>query len=242
MRAILASIGIVVQKEFKELRSKPVFVVVLPIVSLAWTANLVVVTRYLSSLGLAGTTPLVLDGLVTYQAMAMFFVFSFMIIITLYYKEKKSGTMEYLLVSPIGPTTIWLGKSLFMFLWGMAFAIAGVLFGILGVNMSLPSDAALALPGAPATFFFLVVLPILGFLVSAIMGLIHLLSSGPALSSALFLLIGMGYLGITSARIRELAVTWPVVGAYVALASVLLIAVLVGARFLTRERIILAGT
>jgi len=90
-------------------------------------------------------------------------------------KEKVNGNIDSLLSTPLSPKTIWMAKSLSIFLPGWIIGIATTLIVVLTINLSaiIPATGRFILP-APVQFIGLLTNPLLFFGLTALTLLISL--------------------------------------------------------------------
>ncbi|MGQ9811737.1 MAG: ABC transporter permease [bacterium] len=157
----------------------------------------------------------------------------------LFSKEKMTGTIEWLLASPLRPRVIWLGKAAFLFLWGFGFALIFLLTSTIAayyqnqtLGLEIPilsrSYASLLLMALPCAAFSL--------LISAIS-----LVSRPRLVAFFTSLVAMAFIGLSSAMAR---ITGAFSARIASLAGMTIVSALLCAALipmLTRERILLSG-
>nr|MBA4405571.1 hypothetical protein [Nanoarchaeum sp.] len=232
---------IIVVKEFKEQRKKVVTFVIMAFILLVWVFNTIIITKSIQNIEVEKLLSHISNLLFTHQAFSFFFIICFMFSVSLFYKEKVSKTLESLLVTPLTPKMIWFGKSFFIFLIGVSFSYFGVFFCFITLNYFLNPSGSIVYPDAPSLFFFFAIFPPLSLILACLIGLINLLSSGSTISNVIFLLIGIGYMAITSAKADRMTMNWAIIFIYFAFLCILTVIVVIGSRFLTKERIIMSG-
>jgi hypothetical protein len=185
--------------------------------------------------------PLLIDNLFTHYAIALFWIASFMFLQSAISKEKLTKSIEILLVTPLSPRKMWLGKSLYIWGWGMCAPILLVTVGLISIHTVIENPSEVVLPSSPAILFFFLILPFLCFVMIALNALLHLLFSHPTLLSMVYFFMGFLYFFLSTARARSFGFSWSAL-----LISIIIILVLGGlllalSKRLTRERIILGG-
>lgn len=241
MKRIVEDFAIIVKKEFQEYRHKPVLFVV-PLFAIApFIIVLILLSKRFQTVGASSVLPLFVNTLFTHYALSFFFVASFGVVISLFYKERLSKSLEALLVTPLGLHQIWLGKSLFLFLWGYCYSMIGVLTASLFLGLLSNMEGAIIFPGTASLFFFFCVFPLVALVATAFVGLVNLFSESAALSNMIFLMIGIGYMVLSSLKAEGMQVTWETIPHYLLVTLALGIFVLIWSRRLTKERVITSG-
>jgi ABC-type transport system involved in multi-copper enzyme maturation permease subunit len=164
---------------------------------------------------------------------------------TLMTKEKAAGNLETLLATPLSPLTVWLGKSLAIFLPAFALAIASTLVAVVAMNVAasiLQNTAVFVLPPPvlvigflvnPLLFFGLTSLTImLTFIHDPDVGIIPSFPIGFGLMYGVPLGVAVGAIDLTA---------WSFVLYDLGAAMLLWAAILYLSRFLTKEKIVLSS-
>ena len=160
-------------------------------------------------------------------------------------KEKANGNITSLLVTPLSPREIWIGKSLAIFLPGYIISIASVFIVLLSVNIVMivrtPGEL---LTGIPLLLTGLIVNPLL-FLGLLLFIVLFSLANNPDVAIAPSFILGFGLmlgipLGVATGFI-DLA-SWSFFFWYLAATIIVLIAVFLLSRILTNENIVLSST
>ncbi len=242
---------IILQRDFRELRKTRSFLV-LCIVSAAITAgaviSLVLVLTGVEWLleGTARPLLMLIIGLVTYflpLSIILAFIWAFSSLPVI--KEKANGNITSLLVTPLSPKEIWMGKSLAIFLPGYVISLVSVFIIILAVNLIMTfytgGDYLLS---TPMLLTGLVVNPLLFFALLLFIILFSLANS-PDIAIAPSFILGFGLmlgipLGVATGAI-DLA-SWTFFYWYLAGTIIVLIVVLILSRMLTNEKIVLSGS
>lgn len=242
IKTLWANIKIVVWKELKEHSRKNYLLFMMIFVSVIFCINIALVSYVMvgKSLGSESMIQILVNTLFTHQAFSMYFVFCFMTLITLFYKEKQNKTLEYLLTTPLGPRQILLGKSVFMLFCGLIPSYFITIIGLFMINLIANSTSSFIMPNAPAITIFFVCLPILAFMICLLMGLVYLLLPNPIISNMVFILIGMGFMVLSYARMGQMNTNWLYVIFYLAFGVVLFIPIYIMFRNLIPEKIIMS--
>lgn len=159
-------------------------------------------------------------------------------------REKANGNIECLIATPISPRTLWLGKSLAIFLPGFLISCIVTCIIILIINLStlMPATGVfiLPLPGLLTGFF---INPLLLFGTLSLTILLSLISN-PDVAVAPSFLVGFGLmigmmlglaLGVISFN------SWIFLGGYLGGTFALWMVVLHFSRYLVTERIVLSS-
>lgn len=231
----------IIRKELAEQAQRRTIVLTMLGMAAIWSVQLALLGRSLRQRGVPSAVFFVLDLIFTHHALPISMIVYVIPVSQIYLKEKYTRTLETLLTTRITPIQVWISKVLFGTALGVACAYLTCFSGWVVLNVVANSTGSLIWPSGPAVFFLLIVVPVTAFLVGAIVGLVNLLSWNPTLCNFLLMLVGVGYLGASSASSR-MAITWPLAVTWLVIAVLLLLAVLLGSRrLLTRERIILGG-
>ena len=189
---------------------------------------------------------MLITGLVTYFLplfilLAFIWVFSSLPVI----KEKTNGNITSLLVTPLSPKEIWIGKSLAIFLPGYVISLISMFIIMLVVNIIMVfhtrGDHLLSVP---MLLTGLIVNPLLFFGLLLFIILFSLANS-PDIAIAPSFILGFGLmlgipLGVATGFI-DLA-SWTFFYWYLAGTIIVVIAVFILSRMLTNEKIVLSGS
>ena len=159
-------------------------------------------------------------------------------------KEKVNGNIESLLVTPLSPKAIWMGKGLAIFLPGFVIAVVSTLVVVLAVNFAaiIPATGIFFLP-APVLLTGFLFNPLLFFGLLSFIVLFSLVSN-PETAIAPSFLLGFGLmigvpLGVATGAINLASWSfslWYLAGAIVTWAVVCYLS-----RLLTKENIVLSS-
>ena len=159
-------------------------------------------------------------------------------------KEKVNGNIESLLVTPLSPKAIWIGKGLAIFLPGFVIAVVSTLVVVLAVNFAaiMPATGNFFLP-APVLLTGFLFNPLLFFGLLSFIVLFSLVSN-PETAIAPSFLLGFGLmigvpLGVATGAINLASWSfslWYLAGAIVTWAVVCYLS-----RRLTKENIVLSS-
>ena len=242
---------IVLQRDFKELRQTKSFLimcVISAVVTIAAALSLAIVMTGIEWLLEEAARPLfmLIIGLIVYFLpliiiLAFIWAFSSLPVI----KEKANGNITSLLVTPLKPKEIWIGKSLAIFLPGYVISIVSILVVLLVVNIIMavqtPGDYLLS---APLLLTGLIVNPLLFFGLLLFI-ILFSLANNPDIAIAPSFILGFGLmLGIplgVATGFLDLA-SWSFFLWYLAGTIIVLIIVFFMSRMLTNENIVLSGT
>jgi len=159
-------------------------------------------------------------------------------------KEKVNGNIESLLVTPLSPKAIWMGKGLAIFLPGFIIAVVSTLVVVLAVNFAaiMPATGNFFLP-APVLLTGFLFNPLLFFGLLSFIVLFSLVSN-PETAIAPSFLLGFGLmigvpLGVATGAIN--LASWSFSLWYLAGAIVIWAVVCYLSRLLTKENIVLSS-
>lgn len=242
MNPAASGTGVVFAKEVREHLGRGHAKFGLILLVAMWLFNVAVVGRTIAaSMGRPGME-LLLDSLVTHQSLAFFFIATFMIMTALFKQEKLTGALESLMATPLDLTAIWLGKALMMWAAGLAFSFLAIVLAYAELLVMFVRPAPPVVPAPPAVVFFLVVFPALTFALSLLFGLLQLAFPRSWIGGSINLLLGFGYLTLTSAKMKSMTLTWTSIAAYVAATAVVLVIVAALKPRLTAERVLASGS
>ncbi|HEC83315.1 MAG TPA: hypothetical protein ENI46_02365, partial [Firmicutes bacterium] len=112
----------IVRKEYNELAGRWTSFLFPATLVLLFTLNTTMMARMMISKGNVAAFRLLSEVVLTNYSIAMFMLCAVPMIPSLFAKESLTGTIEWLLASPLEPRMIWLGKAAFLFLWSFGFA------------------------------------------------------------------------------------------------------------------------
>ncbi|MBZ5555505.1 MAG: hypothetical protein LAO21_22590 [Acidobacteriia bacterium] len=233
---LLQDFQIIAAKEYKELGRKSTTMVTMALLLMGGIFNFIVVARSLQFL--PGVTTLIVDLLFTHYALSMNMFVVFMLINNIFMKEKYTKTLETLLTTPLSARTIWLGKSSFVFIVAILFSYVSCVVGFIAFTLSSKASPDIVWPSAQAVFFALVVLPLSSIAIVCLLSAINLILWNAAICNAVFFLGGVAYLGGSSARIRQLRLTWTSDFVQLSIATSLIALAWLLSHLLTNERIV----
>lgn len=119
------------------------------------------------------TLQIVLDYFLTYYSFVIVLFISYAAIYRVFYREKNNATLSALLATPVNIRSIWLGKSLAVFLCAYAISILFSLAFIILANYY--AYAPVTLPSLNSVGLFFTLIPVNAFLMVAILGLLYLI-------------------------------------------------------------------
>lgn len=243
-------IGIIIKRDYRELRQSPAFRIILIVAGLITLAAAIGISIALSQqswLGEPEARPMlgIFIGLVLYflpLVVLLSFIWSFATLPLT--KEKANGNIEALMATPLSPWGLWLGKSLAVFLPAYLISIVAAFIVVLVINLStiLPATGVFVLPVFTLVLGF-VVNPLL-FLGLLLFMILFALANNPDIALAPSFLIGFGLmmgmpvgLGMGWFDLSSWSFTlWYLLGTVVLLAIVLALT-----RLLTRQNIVLSS-
>jgi ABC-2 type transport system permease protein len=260
----MKSILIVLRRDMRELRQSPALIVVVVLFALLTIGAVVGTSIFLRSVDLSevrkleegGAQPILqaivgkilepIIGFTVYLAtMLPFITVIWAFGATLATKEKSTGNLETLLATPLSPLTIWLGKSLAIFLPAFALSIASALIAVVAMNVAasiLQNTAVFVFPPPvlvtgflvnPLLFFGLTSLTIiLAFTHDPDVGIVPSFPIGFGLMTGVPLGVAVGVIDLAAWSF----VLYDLCGAILLWAAVLYLS-----RFLTKEKIVLSS-
>lgn len=206
-----------------------------------WLANIGFVTHSLSgALGTRGSAMLV-ESAATHQLISSFLIVQFILLQSVYSKEKLVGTLEALLSTPISVRNVWLGKTLFLSLAGAAMAMLLCGLTLIEINLLTPGAGGLLLPSPVALGFAFGVFPVLAVSLSGMLGVIQLASKRHGLVGVLYFFLGFGYLALSSARLNKMILDGAALAGFAAAAVILAFVAWTTANRLDREKVVLGS-
>ncbi len=242
--------GIIMKRDYREHRATAGFRIMLIIVAavtVAATAGISIALGLQSWLAEPEAKPILglFIGLVLYF-LPLFIMLAFIwafgnLPVT---REKANGNIDALMASPVAPRELWLGKSLAIYIPAYIIAFVAAVIVVLVINLSvlLPAGAGFVLPW-PALALGLAIDPLLFLALLLSMELSALVSNPDIALAPSFILgfglmmgipvgLGMGWFDILSWSFA----LWYLLGTAVLLAAVLLLS-----RTLTRQNIVLSS-
>jgi len=242
---------IIFHRDFKELRQTRSFLI-LSIISAAITvaavAALAITMTGIEWLLEETARPMLtlIIGLIVYF-LPLFIILSFIWAFSSLpvIKEKANGNITSLLVTPISPKEIWIGKSLAIFLPGYVISIVSIFVVLLTVNIVIVNQSqGTVIINAPLLLTGLFVNPLLFFGLLLFI-ILFSLANNPDIAIAPSFILGFGLmlgipLGVATGFI-DLA-SWSFFFWYLACTIIVLIVVFFLSRMLTRENIVLSST
>ena len=154
--------------------------------------------------------------------------------------DKAKRTMESLLATPLSLRQVWLGKSLAVALPGVAIAILVSLLVFLAMNLAIavPNVGGFIIPSALSLVTGLVIIPVMAFVVVALVSFLQLIMSNQRLANLAF--IGI-FFAIYFLSVTRLGSSWDFSLIYLVATVFLAVVTLFLTRFLTKERVILSS-
>jgi len=242
--------GIIIKRDYRELRQSTAFRIILIVAGLVTLAAAVGISV---GLGLQSwlDAPEAQPLLDLFIGLVLYFL-PFIILLTFVWafgnlpitKEKVNGNIDSLMATPLSPRDLWLGKSLVIFVPGYVVAIAATAVVVLAINLSviLPATGQFVLPLA-SLVLGLVVSPLM-FLGLALLMILLSMVNNPDIALAPSFLIGFGLMmgmpvgmGLGYFDIAAWSFTLWYLGG-----TLMLIAVTLGfTRQLTRQNIVLSS-
>lgn len=241
---------LILRRDLKEMRSTTVFritIIIVGIVTIAASAGISLAVRLQPWYGVSEAASVL--ELIT--ALVAYFL-PFMVLMTFAWafasiqitNEKVNGNIECLLATPIGPKTLWIGKSLAAFVPSYLIAITASFIVLFVVNLVaiVPGWGMLVLPAAAMVNGF-VINPLL-FLALVCFIVLFSLANNPDIATTPTLIIGFGLMvgvpvGLLTGVI-DLA-SWSFASWYMVGTAVCWVVVLYLTRLLTREHIVLSS-
>ncbi|TAJ45673.1 ABC transporter permease subunit [Methanofollis fontis] len=153
-------------------------------------------------------------------------------------REKKEGTIETLLCTPLSLREIWAGKVAGIALpaWLFTLAAAGIMSGGASALAGAP-----VLPSGPVVLHALVAVPALTAVAVGLLGFVQLLlgmRENQIINMAVIFCVIFSFSLIAGLTESGLAVTWETEGVVIAASALLLLLVGWATRYLDRERIV----
>jgi len=232
-------VKVVLWKEWLEVRRQSYLWLGLVSLVVLWLFNIALASRGIIGYFGRGAVEMLVNSVVSHQMLTLYTIVVFMMIQTVYSKEIHSGSLETLLATPVSVWDVWLGKTLCIFLGGLVASVLVAVAVIVELNVMYASKYGLVLPSGPALIFFFSFGPMLSFTLCGIIGLLHLNSRFFAVGSMVYMFLGMGYLFIVSRNINKLGMTYQILFVYGAVAVILLGGMVLVARGLTKEKVLL---
>ena len=238
MKSTRSQVLIVLWKEYREQRDKRTLLLSMGITSMISVPVYCLPILFFMRGGLESAVEIMRGALYTYFSLAAYLVAATIFTASVFYRERQTGTLEGLLATPIRPAAVWLGKTFFVFLAGLCFAVLVIATVTVIVNLLRPPGASLFLPSIQGLLVFFGLFPVTGFCLSALTGFFYLRTSQAAIAQ-------LGSMGLAA-----LCFVLPILGAsrimvswrLVAVASVgcliLAAAVWIASRFLDRETLV----
>jgi ABC-2 type transport system permease protein len=154
--------------------------------------------------------------------------------------DKAKRTMESLLATPLSLRQVWLGKSLAVALPGVAIAILVSLLIFLAMNLTIavPNVGGFIVPSALPLVTGLVIVPVMAFVVVALVSSLQLIMSNQRLTNLAF--IGIFFV-IYFLSFTSLGSSWDFSLIYLVATIFLAVVTIFLTRFLTKERVILSS-
>lgn len=154
--------------------------------------------------------------------------------------DKTKRIFESLLSTPVSLAQVWLGKSLAVFVPGMAISIVITLLLIILLNFLaiMPALGTFILPDFVTVLIGFVDVPVMVFLVISIICMFQLITSNPRIPNIAFSFI---FMAIYFTTITQLDTSWNFSLIYLMITLVLAGANWLCSRFLTKERVILSN-
>ena len=242
--------GIVFQRDFRELRQTGAFLIISILFSIIIVAAPAIIIIVLRKQGLSGTEIVeqkldLLVGVIAYFLplfilMTFIWAFSNLTII----KEKINGNIESLLATTLSPREIWIAKTMAIFIPGYVMSVISTIIMLMAVNFFaiIPITGNFILP-IPLLLTSFLINPLL-FLALLLFIVLFSLANNPDIAIAPSFLVGFGLmigipLGIATGVIN--LVSWPFALWCLVAAIIFLIIDLGLYRLLTKENIVLSG-
>ena len=173
---------VILWKEFSEQRDKRTMLIATLVASIVSIPSFSFPPLLFLRSGLQHGVELTRGTLYTFFSLAAYLIASTIFTTAVFDKERLSGTIEVLLATPLRPVSVWLGKTLFVFIASYSFATFIIWMSTLVINLFRGPSAPRFLPTAQGFVFFFCLFPVLAFSVSAATGFFHLRSSHAVLS------------------------------------------------------------
>lgn len=243
--------GIVFMRDFGELRRTNAFLIMIIMFSVLTVAAAVFINIALGRqewLGTEAAKPMLelIMGLIFYF-LPLFILISFIWAFASFpiIKEKVNGNIASLMVTPLTPQEIWMGKSLAIFLPGFAISVLSTLIVLFSVNFITigPATGNFFMP-APMLLTNFLINPLL-FFGLLLFTVLFSLANNPDIAIAPSFLVGFGLMtgipiGVAAGGIN--LASWSFSLWYLAGTAVIWIIVLALLRLLTKENIILSSS
>jgi len=243
-------VSIVLGRDLKELRETNAFriiVIISAVIAVGAAAGISIALGRQEWLGEGEASPWLelIMGVVAYFVplfVLMAFIWAFASLPVT--QEKVNGNIESLLATPLSPKSLWMGKSLAIFLPGFIVSVVVTLVVVLSVNLSVinPATGDFVLPTQVLLIGFIInpllFLGLLSFII------LFSLANNPDIAIAPSFIIGFGLmigipLGIATGVV-DLA-SWSFALWYLGGAIVIWMAVCYFSRLLTKENIVLSS-
>lgn len=240
MTSGIALVWAVARKEYQELTCRWIALLQPGILVALFTLSIVMVSRVMLRTGNVEGYTLVAEAAVTNYFVAVFLLCVVPLLPLVFEKEKLTGTMEFLLASPAGPHTIWIGKATFLFLWAYSWALV---YLVASATIFLWQSQAWGLPFplAPTTAAFLLMSPLVCIASALLVSELSMVLSSRIVSFLSGLAV-IGFLMFSSAKLRS-AVSTEARLVTMALTAVVVVVICVAlSSMLSRERVLLAHT
>jgi ABC-type transport system involved in multi-copper enzyme maturation permease subunit len=248
----MKGLGIVLRRDVKDIVHSKTFLIYAIILSIATIGGAVGATilldGWLPGLAWADVKPaleLTMGLLLNYVPLLMIFVCIATWATEPLAKEKARGSIESLLATPLTAKTVWMGKSLAIFLPAYIISVISTLVFALVMNFAsiLPATGHFFLPPSIAVTCFLF-LPLLMFALTSL-GVLLSLITNPAIGQIIVVIIGvilLQVIGQVGGRITWLLASWDYALYILAGAALLgVIALRLSRPLLTKESIILSS-
>jgi ABC-2 type transport system permease protein len=154
--------------------------------------------------------------------------------------DKAKRTLESLMSTPMSLRQIWLGKSLAVALPGVVIATIVTLLIVMALNftIAMPRAGGLILPGVLPLVSSLVIIPVMTFVVVALVSFLQLVMTNQRLPNLLFIII---FFAIYFSSVTGAAAGWDFSVIYLMAIVVLAVATIILSRFLNKDRVILSS-
>jgi ABC-2 type transport system permease protein len=250
-RSVLRKAIIIFQRDFRELWKTRSFLVLCAIsafITIATVLSMALIITNIAWLLEEEARPLLMliisltaYFLPLFIILAFIWAFSSLPVI----KEKANGNITSLLVTPLSPKEIWIGKSLAIFLPGYVISVVSIFIILIVVNVIIAvHTTGEFLFSAPLLLTGLIVNPLL-FLGLLLFIILFSLANNPDIAIAPSFILGFGLmlgipLGVATGYI-DLA-SWTFFYWYLGGTVIVLIAVFLFSRILKNENIVLSST
>jgi ABC-type Na+ efflux pump permease subunit len=173
----------------------------------------------------------------TFTALGVTVLVQGMLVGPIFGKEKLSRTLESLLATPLGLNHILLGKAVLASLVGVAVAGIASAGATVVLNAYLPGRSVIW-PPPEAWAFFVIVLPLVSFALSTLVGLMLMFGLPAATVNGLAVVSSVALFSLPGLVHGVGAVGWSLDVTFAAMALLMLVVDLVLYRSLTKERVI----